>query len=143
VGEEAASQAVAQFKSKSEQVVNEVAEGLTRATAEKFREHSEALVQDFQSRLEQAARLVQERSAKEIEGTIRELTLKQIEESDAELDKRAAENLELVTEQLREKQEQTVEEATELFRNTIGQMFAALQLGPKKPPEGEGPKKRH
>jgi len=143
VGEEAASQAVAQFRDKSEQVVKEVADGLTRATAEKFREHSEALVQDFQGRLEHAAHSVHERSVKEIEGTIRELTLKQIEESDAELDKRAAENLELVTEQLKEKQDQTVEEATELFRNTIGQMFAALQLGPKKPPEGEGPKKRH
>jgi len=142
VGEEAASQAVAQFRGKSEQVVKEVADGLTRATAEKFREHSEALVQDFQSRLEQAARSVQERSAKEIEERIRDLTLKQIEESDAELDKRAAENLEMVTEQLKEKQEETIEEATELFRNTIGQMFAALQLGPKKPPEGEGPKKR-
>jgi hypothetical protein len=93
--------------------------------------------------MEQTARALHEQSVKEIEGRIRELTLKQIEESDAELDKRAAENLELVTEQLKEKQEQTIEEATELFRNTIGQMFAALQLGPKKPPEGEGPKKRH
>jgi hypothetical protein len=143
VSEDAADQAVTQLRTKSDQVINEVADGFTKTLGERLQQRSEALVQDFQSRLEYAARSVHERSVKEIEGRIRELTLKQIEESDAELDKRAAENLELVTEQLKEKQEQTVEEATELFRNTIGQMFAALQLGPKKPPEGEGPKKRH
>ena len=143
VSEDAADQAVTQLRTKSDQVINEVADGFTKTLGERLQQNSEALVQSFQARMEQTARALHERSVEEIGGRIRELTLKQIEESDAELDKRAAENLELVTEQLKERQEQTVEEATELFRNTIGQMFAALQLGPKKPPEGEGPKKRH
>lgn len=171
VGEEASGQAVVQVRSKCEQVVKEISGDLERqrgatasalkdweeqararlekqvadlsaAMAEKIRQESEALTRDFQGRLQQAARAFQDESLREIEEKLKESTLKQIEESDAEFDKRAAENLELVFEQLKEKQEQAVEEATELFRTTVGQMFASLQISPKKPAETEPAKKR-
>jgi len=171
VAEEASGEAVVQVRSKCEQVVKEVSgdlerqrgaaagalkdweeqarariesqvAGLSVVLAEKIRQESEALTKDFQTRLHQAARAFQDENLREIEEKLKEVTLKQIEESDAEFDKRAAENLELVSEQLREKQEQAVEEATDLFRTTIGQMFASLQISPKKPAEGEPAKKR-
>ena len=171
VGEEVAGQAVAQVRSKCEEVVNEISGDLERqrgattgalkdweeqarariekqvgilssAIAEKVRQESEAQVKDFQARLQQAARALHDENVRGIEEKLKEFTLKQIEESAAEFDKRAAENLELVSEQLKERQDQAVEEATELFRTTIGQMFAALQLGPKKPSEAEPAKKR-
>jgi len=171
VAEEASGQAVVQVRSKCEQVVKEVSgdlerqrgaaagalkdweeqararlesqvAGLSVVLAEKIRQESEALTKDFQTRLHQAARAFQDENLREIEEKLKEVTLKQIEESDAEFDKRAAENLELVSEQLKEKQEQAVEEATDLFRTTIGQMFASLQISPKKPAEGEPAKKR-
>jgi hypothetical protein len=171
VAEEASGQAVVQVRSKCEQVVKEVSgdlerqrgaaasalkdweeqararlesqvAGLSVVLAEKIRQESEALTKDFQTRLHQAARAFQDENLREIEEKLKELTLKQIEESDAEFDKRAAENLELVSEQLKEKQERAVEEATDLFRTTIGQMFASLQISPKKPAESEPAKKR-
>ena len=171
VAEEASGQAVVQVRSKCEQVVKEVSgdlerqrgaaagalkdweeqararlesqvAGLSVVLAEKIRQESEALTKDFQTRLHQAARAFQDENLREIEEKLKEVTLKQIEESDAEFDKRAAENLELVSEQLKEKQEQAVEEATDLFRTTIGQMFASLQISPKKPAESEPAKKR-
>jgi hypothetical protein len=171
VGEEVAGQAVIQVRSKCEQVVKEITGDLEKqrgATAaalkdwdeqararldrlvanlstvitEKTRQESEALVKDFQGRLQHAARTFHDENVREIEEKLKESTLKQIEEFAAEFDKRAAENLELVSEQLKEKQEQAVEEATELFRTTIGQMFASLQIGPKKPAEAEPAKKR-
>ena len=171
VGEEVAGQAVAQVRSKCEEVVKEISGDLERqrgattgalkdweeqarariekqvgilssAIAEKVRQESEAQVKDFQARLQQAARALHDENVRGIEEKLKEFTLKQIEESAAEFDKRAAENLELVSEQLKERQDQAVEEATELFRTTIGQMFAALQLGPKKPSEAEPAKKR-
>jgi len=171
VGEEVAGQAVAQVRSKCEEVVKEISGDLERqrgattgalkdweeqarariekqvgilssAIAEKVRQESEAQVKDFQARLQQAARALHDENVRGIEDKLKEFTLKQIEESAAEFDKRAAENLELVSEQLKERQDQAVEEATELFRTTIGQMFAALQLGPKKPSEAEPAKKR-
>jgi hypothetical protein len=171
VGEEVAGQAVIQVRSKCEQVVKEITGDLEKqrgATAaalkdwdeqararvdrlvanlstvitEKTRQESEVLVKDFQGRLQHAARTFHEENVREIEEKLKESTLKQIEEFAAEFDKRAAENLELVSEQLKEKQEQAVEEATELFRTTIGQMFASLQIAPKKPSEAEPAKKR-
>ncbi|MGD0922132.1 MAG: hypothetical protein ABSA70_10250 [Terriglobia bacterium] len=171
VGEDVATQAVAQVRSKCEEVVKEISGDLERqrgattgalkdweeqaraqiekqvgilssAIAEKVHQESEAQVKDFQARLQQAARTLHDENVRGIEEKLKEFTLKQIEESAAEFDKRAAENLELVSEQLKERQDQAVEEATELFRTTIGQMFAALQLGPKKPPEAE-PAKKH
>jgi hypothetical protein len=171
VGEEVAGQAVAQVRGKCEEVVKEISGDLERqrgtttgalkdweeqarariekqvgilssAIAEKVRQESEAQVKDFQARLQQAARALHDENVRGIEDKLKEFTLKQIEESAAEFDKRAAENLELVSEQLKERQDQAVEEATELFRTTIGQMFAALQLGPKKPSEAEPAKKR-
>lgn len=171
VGEEASGQAVVQVRSKCEQVVKEISGDLEKqrgatasalkdweeqararlekqvadlsaVMAEKIRQESEALTRDFQGRLQQTARAFQDENLREIEEKLKESTLKQIEESDAEFDKRAAENLELVFEQLKEKQEQAVEEATELFRTTVGQMFASLQISPKKPAETEPAKKR-
>jgi colicin import membrane protein len=171
VGEEASEQAVVQVQSKCEQVVKEISGDLERqrgatasalkdweeqtrarlekqvadlsaVMAEKMRQESEALTRDFQGRLQQTARAFQDENLREIEEKLKESTLKQIEESDAEFDKRAAENLELVFEQLKEKQEQAVEEATDLFRTTVGQMFASLQISPKKPAETEPAKKR-
>lgn len=171
VGEDVATQAVAQVRSKCEEVVKEISGDLERqrgattgalkdweeqarartekqvgilssAIAEKVRQESEAQVKDFQVRLQQAARALHDENVRGIEEKLKAFTLKQIEESAAEFDKRAAENLELVSEQLKERQDQAVEEATELFRTTIGQMFAALQLGPKKSSEAE-PAKKH
>jgi hypothetical protein len=171
VGEEVAGQAVIQVRSKCEQVVKEITgdlekhrgattaalkdwdeqararlerlvAGLSTVMTEKMRQESEALVKDFQGRLQQAARTFQDENVREIDEKLKESTLKQIEEFAAEFDKRTAENLELVSEQLKEKQEQAVEEATEMFRTTIGQMFASLQIGPKKPAEAEPAKKR-
>jgi hypothetical protein len=171
VGEEVAGQAVAEVRSRCEQVVKEILgdlekqRGATAATfidwekqararlerqatsfssiiAEKVRQESEPLMKEFQRRLQQATGALYDQNLREIEEKLREFTLKQIEESAAEFDRRAADNLELVSEQLKEKQEQAVEEATELFRTTIGQMFASLQLAPKKPAEAEPAKKR-
>jgi hypothetical protein len=65
-----------------------------------------------------------------------------MEEAAAEFDKRTEENLMLFSEQLNDKKEEIVSEATEMFRSTIGQMFLAPQAGAKKPSEGEGAKKR-
>jgi hypothetical protein len=171
VGEDVAGQAVTQVRSKCEQVVKEMTgdlekqrgavaaaqkdwdeqararlerlvASLSTVMTEKMRQESEALVKDFQGRLRQAARSFQDENVREIEEKLKESALKQIEEFAAEFDKRTAENLELVSEQLKEKQEQAVEEATEMFRTTIGQMFASLQIGPKKPAEAEPTKKR-
>lgn len=171
VGEDVAGQAVAEVRSKCERVVKEISGDLEKqkgATAsalkdweeqararldrqvatlstiiaEKVRQEIEPLTKECRGQLQQAVRALQDQNLREIEEKLKEFTLKQIEESAAEFDKRTAENLELVSEQLKEKQEQTVEEATELFRTTIGQMFASLQLGPKKPAEAETAKKR-
>jgi hypothetical protein len=102
------------------------------------------LLKELQTHLDQAGRGLLEQSQKELEGKIREFTLKQLEESDAEFDKRNAENMELAIEQLKEKQEELVTEATEMFRSTLGQMLLGPQSAARKSEGSEAatPKKR-
>ena len=171
VGEDVGAQAVVQVQSKCESAVKAMVEDVSkqdgpaaramkaweeqvqarleaqlsdvsRATLERIRQESEAPLRDLQTRLQQASLAFQEKSVAETEEKIRAVTLKQMEEAAAEFDKRTEENLMLFSEQLNDKKEEIVSEATEMFRITIGQMFLAPQAGAKKPSEGEGAKKR-
>jgi tetrahydromethanopterin S-methyltransferase subunit G len=105
---------------------------LSKTVLDRVQEDAENMLRELQARLDEAGRGLLQQSQKELEEKIREFTLKQLEESDAEFDKRSAENLELVIEQLKEKQEELVAEATEMFRNTLGQMLLGPQSAARK-----------
>ena len=68
--------------------------------------------------------------------------MKQLEEAAAVCDKRTQENLELFSHQLNEKKDESVAQATETVRTTIGQMFLAPRPEAGKSSEREGTKKR-
>ncbi len=102
--------------------------------------HREATLSQFQTQLEQAFHASHEKSLTEFKEGIREELLKQLEEAASEFDKRTEENLELFSEQLNEKKEAIVSQATEMFRSKIGQMFLAPQASVTKSPEGKSAK---
>jgi hypothetical protein len=116
----------------SVEALQEQAGRLSSTVLEKVQEDAQNLLKELQAHLDQAGRGLQEKSQKELEEKIREFTLKQLEESDAEFDKRSAENMELAIEQLKEKQEELVTEATEMFRSTLGQMLLGPQPASRK-----------
>ena len=101
-------------------------------------------LKQLQAHLDQVGRGLLEQSQKELEERIRGFTLRQLEKSDAEFDKRSAENMELAIEHLKEKQEELVAEATEMFRSTLGQMLLGPQSAARKSGGAEAatPKKR-
>ena len=100
----------------------------------------DAILSQFQTQLEQALQASHEKSLAQFKQSIREELLKQFEEAAAEFDKRTQENLELFTDQLNEKKEAIVAQATEMFRSKIGQMFLTPQASLAKSSEGEGSK---
>ncbi|MBZ5542057.1 MAG: hypothetical protein LAO07_00070 [Acidobacteriia bacterium] len=126
----------------SVEALQEQAGQLSTTVLERVREDAQNLLKELQAHLDQAGRGLLEKSQKELEEKIREFMLKQLEESDAEFDKRSAENLELVTEQLKEKQEDLVTEATEMFRSTLGQMLLGPQPASRKSEGTETPRSK-
>ncbi|MBZ5514670.1 MAG: hypothetical protein LAN62_07470 [Acidobacteriia bacterium] len=128
----------------SVEALQEQAGQVSNTVLERVHENAENLLKELQARLDQAGRGLLEQTQKELEEKIREFTLKQLEESDAEFDKRSAENMELVIEQLKEKQEELVADATEMFRQTLGQMLLGPQASGRKSEGSEDarPKKR-
>ena len=116
----------------SVEALQEQAGQLAKTVLDRVQEDAENMLKELQAHLDQAGRGLLQQSQKELEEKIREFTLKQLEESDAEFDKRSAENLELVIEQLKEKQEELVTEATEMFRSSLGQMLLGPQSAARK-----------
>jgi hypothetical protein len=128
----------------SVEALQEQAGRLSSTVLETVQGDAQNLLKQLQAHLDQAGRGLLEQSQKELEEKIRGFTRKQLAESDEEFDKRRTENLELFNEQLQEKQEELVTEATEMFRSTLGQMLLGPQSAARKSEGAEAatPKKR-
>ncbi|MFB3920927.1 MAG: hypothetical protein ACE145_04350 [Terriglobia bacterium] len=110
------------------------------AVKDALEKHREAFLNKFQEDLEKSYLTSREKSLAEFRQSLRDELLRQFEEAARDFDKRTQENLELFTDQLKEKKAESVAQATELFRNKIGQMFLAPQAGAAPSSEGKGGK---
>ena len=127
-----------QLQDLQEQQTREIEDSLTSA----LEKRREGILKRVKAQLEQASLPLQEKSLDEFREKIREELLKQLEEGAAEFDKRTQENLELFSHQLNEKKDESVAQATEMVRTTIGQMFLGPRPDAGKPSEREDTKKR-
>jgi hypothetical protein len=166
VGEDEAEKAAAQVKTKCEEVAHimlgdldrrestlkeweegasgrleaysQLLEGSARASAETFQEQASEVLTSTMERLKKDAGSLEESLTREIAARIQEASRQQIEVANREFEKRTEDSLELAAEQLKEKQEEIIGEAGEVFRTTLGQML----LGSKKEPEPPSKKRR-
>jgi hypothetical protein len=166
VGEDEATKAAAQVKTKCEEVAHlmlgeldqrestlkdweegasgrleaysQLLEGSARASAETFQEQAAEVFNSTMERLKKDAGGLEEKMTREIVAKIQEASRQQVELANKEFEKRTEDSLELVAEQLKEKQEEIIGEASEVFRTTLGQML----LGGKKESESAAGKKR-
>ena len=93
---------------------------------ENLRRDSDALVTDVQKQLQQSARVFHEKSAEAIQNDLRKVIEEVEESSAARLRKHAEEYVDLVSEQLKEKQQLAVHEAENLLRNTLVEMLKKI-----------------
>ncbi len=111
---------------------------LAATSLDKLHRESDALVEDFRARLQEASRGGQAKSVEELHVRMQNITDKLVEDSAALLTKQSEESLELVAAKLEEKREKVLNEAEEALRTKLAEAFSAvLQPGSKKNAERE------
>ncbi len=103
------------------------------ASIDKFRREMGTLVDEVVSRLHQSVRTFQSSTSDEIRAELEKASDNLLEVSAAQMRKQTEDTLELITEKLKEKEEEVVNDAADVFRGKIAEIFAILQPGPKKP----------
>lgn len=106
---------------------------LSQSVLEKLGKESEALLEDLCDRLQQAARVFEDKGTEAIQAKLQAVTEELLEAAAAQLRKHSEENQDLVADQLKEKQRQAISQAENLFRNSLADMLKAfIQTEPKK-----------
>lgn len=114
------------------------------AALDKFRQDTGILLEEVVFRLQQSARSFQSSTGNEVLSELQKASENLLEVSAAQMRKQTEQTLEFITERLKEKEEEVVSDAANVFRSRIADIFSILQAAPKKAselPDPEGVKK--
>ncbi len=115
------------FLQKSAEGFQKQIAGLSEATLERHRRESEVLVEDLRARLQQAARIFQDKESGPLDTKTAEAPEKPADSSP--LERKIEEDSDPVIERLRKQQEQALSEAAEAFRNKLAKMLEGFESG--------------
>ncbi len=117
--------------SRFEEMMRTIEQEHIRAVLEHLRGSAENLVASAESELhekaEEASRSLRDLGTRQFETELRKVIDEQFEQSAAQMRKLAEDTLELAAADLNEKEQQSANQAFEMFRNRIGEMISALQ----------------
>jgi hypothetical protein len=102
------------------------------ASLDKFRKDTGVLLDEVVFRLQQSVRSFQSATGDEVLAELQKASDNLLEVSAAQMRKQTEQSLDLITERLKEKEEEVVSDAANVFRNRIADIFAILQEGSKK-----------
>ncbi len=115
------------------------------AALDKVRKETGTLLDEVVFRLQQSVRSFQSSTADEVLAELQKASDNLLEVSAAQMRKQTEQSLDLITERLKEKEEEVVSDAANVFRSRIADIFTILQEGSKKaaePPDVERLKKQ-
>jgi hypothetical protein len=107
----------------------------TNAALDKFRKDTGILLEEVAFRLQQSVRSFQSSTGNEILSELQKASDNLLEVSAAQMRKQTEQTLELITERLKQKEEEVVSDAANVFRSRIADIFAILQEGSRKTPD--------
>ena len=107
-------------------------EQTNNAALDKFRQDTGILLEEVVFRLQQSVRSFQSSSGSEVLSELQKASDNLLEVSAAQMRKQTEQTLELITERLKEKEEEVVSDAANVFRSRIADIFSILQAGSKK-----------
>ena len=107
----------------------------SNASLDNFRKETGNLLDEVALRLQHSVRSFQSATADEVRAELQKASDNLLEVSAGQMRKQTEQTLELVTERLKEKEEEVVNDAADVFRSRIAEIFAILQAGPKKTSE--------
>jgi hypothetical protein len=113
----------------------------SNASLDKFRKETGVLLDEVVFRLQQSVRSFQSATADEVLAELQKASDNLLEVSAAQMRKQTEQSLDLITERLKEKEEEVVSDAANVFRSRIAEIFAILQEGPKKTSELPDPER--
>ena len=99
---------------------------------DKVRKETGTLLDEVVFRLQQSVRSFQSSTADEVLAELQKASDNLLEVSAAQMRKQTEQSLDLITERLKEKEEEVVSDAANIFRSRIADIFAILQEGSKK-----------
>ena len=111
------------------------------AALDKFRKETSTLVDEVVFRLQHSVRSFQSETSEEVRAELQKASDNLLEVSAAQMRKQTEQTLELITVRLKEKEEEVVNDAAEVFRTRIADIFTILQTGTKKAPELSAPER--
>lgn len=114
-------------------------ENASVASLDKFRKDTGTLLDEVVFRLQQSVRSFQSATSAEILAELQKASDNLLEVSAAQMRKQTEQTLELITERLKEKEEEVVSDAANVFRSRIAEIFTVLQAGPAKKNEPREP----
>ena len=103
----------------------------TSSSLDKFRKDTGTLLDEVVFRLQQSVRSFQSATADEVLGELQKASNNLLEVSAAQMRKQTEQSLDLITERLKQKEEEVVSEVVNVFRSRIAEIFTILQEGPK------------
>ena len=113
----------------------------SNASLDKFRKDTSILLDEVVFRLQQSVRSFQSATADEVLAELQKASENLLEVSAAQMRKQTEQSLDLITERLKEKEEEVVSDAANVFRSRIAEIFAILQEGSKKTSELPDPER--
>jgi uncharacterized protein YbjQ (UPF0145 family)/ElaB/YqjD/DUF883 family membrane-anchored ribosome-binding protein len=102
------------------------------AALDQFRKETGVLLEEVVFRLQQSVRSFQSSTGNEVLSELQKASDNLLGASAAQMRKQTEQTLELITERLKEKEEEVVSDAANVFRSRIAGIFAILQEGSKK-----------
>jgi len=111
------------------------------AALDKFRKETGVLLEEVVFRLQQSVRSFQTSTGSEVISELQKASDNLLEVSAAQMRKQTEQTLELITERLKEKEEEVVSDAANVFRSRIADIFAILQEGSKKTSDHPDPER--
>jgi hypothetical protein len=113
----------------------------SNASIDKVRKETGILLDEVVFRLQQSVRSFQSATADEVLAELQKASNNLLEVSAAQMRKQTEQSLDLITERLKEKEEEVVSDAANDFRSRIAEIFAILQEGSKKTSELPDPER--
>jgi len=113
----------------------------SNASLDEFRKRTGILLDEVVFRLQQSVRSFQSATGDEVLAELQKASDNLLEVSAAQMRKQTEQSLDLITERLKEKEEEVVSDAANVFRSRIAEIFAILQESSKKTSELPDPER--
>ena len=113
----------------------------SNASLDKFRKDTGVLLDEVVFRLQQSVRSFQSATGDEVLAELQKASDNLLEVSAAQMRKQTEQTLEFITERLKEKEEEVVSDAANVFRSRIAGIFTILQADSTKTSELPDPER--